>query len=310
MDQVIITGVNGFVGEHVAREFKSYGMHVIGVGHDKSSDTKLEGVIDEYIACDLLDSDAVNERLSFSAARAVVHLAGLANQGDSFNQPQRYMTDNGLMTHNLLQKALTEEAQARFIVISTGALYDPKQELPLTEESRIQPNSPYAVGKMFAENIVNYYGTRGVDTVIIRPFNHIGPGQLSGFLVPDLYDQLKEGSQTGIVRVGNLESQRDYTDVRDIAKAYGKIALAEALPRTLYNACSGKAVSGTTILQGLMAVMGLENIKVELDPSKARPNDTPVVTGSYERLKEDFGWEPTVPLETTIADFVNAKTAA
>lgn len=163
--KVLITGINGFVGEHVAHEFKDLGFSVSGVGHDKEPNEKVADLIDEYISCNLVDAEQVNSKISLVDTSAVVHLAGLASVGQSFEQPQRYITDNGLMAYNILQRASEDNMACRVVVISTGALYNPNQPLPLSEASETNPNSPYAVGKLMTEDVTKYFRGRGVDAV-------------------------------------------------------------------------------------------------------------------------------------------------
>ena len=129
------------------------------------------------------------------------------------------------MTYNLLDHAKTSNMQGRAIVVSSGALYDPNQPLPISEESATSPTSPYAIGKLASEHVVDYFRNRGLDAVIARPFNHIGPGQKEGFILPDIYAQLSSVGSGGEIQVGNLNTRRDYTDVRDIVAGYKALAL-------------------------------------------------------------------------------------
>lgn len=304
--EVLITGINGFVGEHLAREFKDLGYSVTGAGHDSTPNEKVVDIVDKYVSCDLLDTDQVNSRLNLSATSAVVHLAGLANVGESFDQPKRYMTDNGLMAFNILQRAADDKMPGRVVVVSTGALYDPTQPLPLSETSKTNPNSPYAVGKLMTEDVTKYFKGRGVDAVIARPFNHIGPGQGKGFILPDFYGQLA-ASEGGKISVGNIDTKRDYTDVRDIVRAYGKLALAATLLHDTYNICSGASLSGREILDLLISSMGLDDVTVEVDPTKIRPNDIMDIRGDASRLEDEVGWKPEINLQQTIQDFVDAQ---
>lgn len=190
-----------------------------------------------------------------------------------------------------------------------GALYNPQQSLPLTEGSSLLENSPYAVGKLGVEHVANYYRLRGLDVVVVRPFNHIGPNQNKGFLVPDLYTQLQTARQTNAtsISVGNLATRRDYTDVRDIARAYRLIALASNLNYSLYNICTGRSLAGTNILQLLQVEMGMHDIEPIIDETKVRPTDIMDIYGDASRLTSDTGWTPQIPIEQTIRDFVASQ---
>ncbi len=305
--KVLVTGVNGFVGEHVAREFKNRGFPIVGLGYDDSANERVAPLLDEYIACNLLDEKAVIARLNLKNTQAIIHLAGWAAVGLSFERPQQFITENGVMVHNILAQASRDKMQGRAVVISTGALYDPNQPLPLTEASKTNPNSPYAVGKLMSEDVVRYHRMRGVDAVIARPFNHIGPGQGPGFLLPDLLQQLREAKETGTLLVGNIKTKRDYTDVRDIARAYAELALAATLKHDVYNICSGESISGETVLSDIQKVTGISDVKVEVDPSRIRPNDIEDIYGDASRLKEETGWAPEIAIKQTIQDFVAAS---
>lgn len=306
---ILVTGINGFVGEHVAREFVNRGFSVVGVGHDSEANEKVAPLLRTYVSCDMLDEAQVNDRLSMSGVRAIIHLAGLANVGQSFDKPQRFMTENGVMVNNVLAKALADEMPGRTVAISTGALYDSTQPLPLSEESRTYPNSPYAVGKLMAEDVVKYYRLRGTDAVIARPFNHIGPGQGPGFILPDLYEQLQSAEDSGNMMVGNIATKRDYTDVRDIARAYAELALAPSLEHDTYNICSGESLSGQTILNTIKEAAGVKDIEVRVDPAKIRPTDIDNIVGDSSRLRDELGWGPAITIEQTIKDFVASKTS-
>ncbi len=310
-ESILITGINGFVGEHVAREFKSRGFSVSGVGHQSQPAEKVSDLIDSYVSCNLLDEEQVNQRLPIASCRAVIHLASLANVGESFDQPRRYMTDNGVMVHNLLQRTKELHATSRIIVVSTGALYDPNQPQPLNESSATRPNSPYAIGKLMAEDVVEYYRLTGLDAVVVRPFNHIGPGQGLGFILPDFYKQLIESQENGEILVGNINTKRDYTDVRDIARAYGELALASTLNHSTYNICSGISLSGREILEYIQDEAKVGSVTITIDPDKVRPTDISEIRGDASRLQQETGWKPEIPIQQTIRDYIDfTKTAA
>ncbi|MGH7194758.1 MAG: GDP-mannose 4,6-dehydratase, partial [Candidatus Saccharimonadales bacterium] len=205
---------------------------------------------------------------------------------------------------NLFESALSQGAKPKFLVISSGSLYDAKAPLPLTEESPVVPGSPYAVSKIGQEQIALHYGLRGFECVIARPFNHIGPGQNPGFLVPDVAQQIiacEKGGRSEIL-VGNLDAKRDYTDVRDIVRAY-RLLLEKGESGQIYNVCSGKAVSGHDMVAGLMKAAGSE-APLKQDPSKMRPSDNPEIYGDSSKLRDATGWKPGIPLGTTLKDVI------
>lgn len=299
--KVVITGVNGFVGHHLARELHSQGVSVIGVSYEDALFDSLVDVVDEYFSVDL-----VNEWPDVGPVDSVIHLAGFAAVGPSFDAPQKYINGNSAMVTNLCEYYLRQETKPRIIVVSSGTIYSPNQSMPINESGDIGYNSPYSVSKILNENQCKYYRGRGLDCVVVRPFNHIGPGQAEGFILPDLYKQLSESTSDNIL-VGNLETRRDYTDVRDIVRAYAKLALAPTLSDDLYNICSGRSLSGVEILETLKKCMGKENVTTTVDESKIRPNDIPEIIGDSSKLQNEIDWHPEIPIDQTIADFVQSK---
>lgn len=303
MKRILVTGANGFVGQHLVKELADNGMAVTGVGGRVGSSSKPPHV-DEYMVLDLNDASAVS-KLDFSGIDGVVHLAGLAAVGPSFERPLDYMTTNIGIEINLFEAALAQKASPKFLIISSGSLYDSKAPLPLTEESAVVPASPYAVSKIGQEQMGFHYGLRGFGCVVARPFNHIGPGQNPGFLAPDVAQQIIacEKGESSEILVGNLDAKRDYTDVRDIVRAY-RLLLEKGESGQIYNVCSGRAVSGHDMVAGLMAAAG-SRAPLKEDPSRMRPADTPEIYGDAGKLAEATGWKPEISLETTLTDVIN-----
>lgn len=307
MPNVLVTGVNGFVGQHLARELHSRGCGVIGTGHSEPAAPSIAELLENYVACDLTDAAQV-ERLPLDKVDAVISLAGLANVGGSFDRPDEYKHVNVAVLATVCDRLLSLGAAKRVIAVSSGAVYDPNQPQPLSEDSRtVQDGSPYALSKLLMEQSAADFRKRGLDCVIVRPFNHSGPGQRAGFIIPEVYKKIRNAQSTGEpVLVGNLKTKRDYTDVRDIVRAYTDLALAERLEHDTYNVCSGRSVSGQAIVDLLCKELGVENIKIAVDQSLLRPNDPPELYGTYARLKAATDWQPVIPLEQTIKDFVAA----
>lgn len=305
--KVLVTGVNGFVGKHLARELVSRDDEVIGVGREATPAPEIKDLLADYFACDLMDQKAV-DKLPLEGIDGIISLAGLARVGDSFSDPEKYKTVNVGVLSNLLQVLLDKKLNPRIIAVSTAYVYDPNQALPITEQSKlIDDGSPYAKSKLAMEEATKDFRAKGLEAIIVRPFNHIGPGQEEGFLVPDLYAKLMAAKNTGqVIKVGNLSTKRDYTDVRDVVKAYGDLAHAEELKHDVYNICSGKSVAGQEILDLLSNLSGA-NVQAEADPALMRPNDNPDLYGSHQRLHAETGWQPQIPLQKTLEDFVASQ---
>jgi GDP-4-dehydro-6-deoxy-D-mannose reductase len=302
MKNILITGANGFVGQHLAKELSNNGYSVHGIGGEMGSSDPVD-YFSTYKTVDLRSAQET-AAIDLSAIDGVVHLAGLAAVGPSFGDPMLYIETNVGIEVNLFEAALAQNAKPRFLIISSGALYDPSAPLPLNEDSPVSPSSPYAVSKLGQEQMAQYYAGRGFECVIGRPFNHIGPGQGPGFIVADLAQELMtaEREQKASILIGNLDSERDFTDVRDIVQAY-RLLLEKGRAGELYNICSGTPVSGHQILSGLLEA-SKSSITTEPDPSKMRPADNPIIYGSHEKLSHDTGWQPTIPLQTTLIDVI------
>lgn len=300
-ERIAISGVNGFVGHHLAQALHSEGMYIIGIGTDLNLSKNLNGIVDEYYAQDLIE-----QWPDTGSVKAVIHLAGLAAVGPSFENPQKYINSNSTMVTNLCEYYLGHEYSPRIVLVSSGAIYSSDQPMPITERSEVGFNSPYAVSKILNENQAAYYRSRGLNCIVARPFNHIGPGQKTGFILPDFYERISMTKESTI-SVGNIATRRDYTDVRDIVKAYSLLSLAPALDDVVYNICSGHSLAGTDILNKLKSVMNRTDITFEIDPALVRPTDIPEIVGDSSRLQNELGWQPHYTIDETIRDFVEQK---
>ncbi len=303
LQKIVITGVNGFVGKHLVRELTDHGVKVVGVDRSSAADGSISDRLAGYFVADLAQTWPKIED-----ATAVIHLAGLAAVGPSFNNPQDYININSAIFTNMAEYYLKNGNKPRLIVVSSGAIYDPLQPMPLSEASEVGYTSPYAVSKVLVENQCAYYRNIGLDCIVARPFNHIGPGQKGGFLLPDLLEQLNEAQSSGKpLLVGNLKTKRDYTDVRDVVRAYRLLATNESLANNTYNICSGISVAGDEILNIVQEMTDTKDVTVEVDQTRVRPNDPIDIVGDNSRLKHDTGWQPEIDIKTTIFDFVRSK---
>lgn len=307
---ILVTGINGFVGKHLARELAGRGVDVIGVGQrEPTASPDISDVLKGYFQCDVTDKDQV-VALPLQDIDCVINLAGLANVGASFDNPDLYMKINVEVLSVLGEELFSANPSARMIAVSTGALYDPRQPMPLSEDSKvITDGSPYALSKLAMEETARSLRESGQDCIVVRPFNHIGPGQGLGFLIPDLAEKLKNADpKNPRITAGNLKTIRDYTDVRDIARAYADLATADSLSHELYNVCSGTGLSGEDIVKELCDAfsMDFEKFVIDVDQSLIRPSDPTKIIGDNSRLKTDAGWRPSIPLSTTVKDIVRS----
>jgi GDP-4-dehydro-6-deoxy-D-mannose reductase len=310
--QVLIAGINGFVGHHVAKQLNERNISVVGIGNQPNLQEDLYGKVDDYISCDLTNPADV-ARIKLRGISAIINLAGFAKVGDSRGQGELYSRVNVGVHTTLYQECLDQGASPRIIAVSTGAVYDPNQPMPITEDSDLitdNETNEYVISKKNMEQEVTKFNQKGLHCIIARPFNHTGPGQLPGFLLPDLYEQLMASQKNGTpLMVGNLETKRDFTDVRDVARAYINLALADGsnLNSDIYNICSGKSIQGKTVLAILAEACGIDNLHTQVDESRLRANDVMDIYGSNSKLKEDTAWQQTIEINQTIQDFVKEK---
>jgi GDP-4-dehydro-6-deoxy-D-mannose reductase len=256
---------------------------------------------------DLLDAAAVRAAVRERRPRAVFHLAALASVPRSWSNPAEPLRDNVAMTLNLLEAVRSEAPETAVLVASSGEVYGPPARLPVDEEAALRPSNPYAVSKAACDLLAGQYAdAHGLRIVRARAFNHAGPGQSDEYVVGTLTRQVAEAELAGdgrvTVRVGNLDSARDFTDVRDVVRAYA--AMAELTPG-IYNICSGRSVSVRELVELLSGATEVE-VVAAVDAGRVRAHDVPEVRGSAERLRAATGWAPEIPLPRTVGDAVAA----
>ncbi|WP_162564252.1 MULTISPECIES: GDP-mannose 4,6-dehydratase [Microbacterium] len=296
---IVVTGADGFVGQHVVKQALQAGHEVRGIRRSASPADPASTLV-----ADLTERWPVPE-----PPDGIIHLASLAAVGRSFDAPQEYISANTAMLTRIGEGLLAAGTpRTRVIVVSTGALYSPGRG-PADESRPLAMSSPYAVSKGAVELQCAYYRSRGIDMVIVRPFNHIGPGQSKGFLVPDLVDAVDALSGDAPLRVGNLDTRRDYTDVRDVAAAYvGLLEAPQVSP--VYNIASGRSLSGREILEAACRSLGREVPQTIVDASRIRPTDPQEIVGDASLIRRELGWAPKIGYEQSIADFVASRRPA
>jgi GDP-4-dehydro-6-deoxy-D-mannose reductase len=292
--RVLITGASGFAGAHLARACADAGEEVVDLSRSSG------------LRVDLLDAGAVRAAVRDAAPDVVHHLAARAHVGESWRMPEAYVRDNASMTFHLLDAVREEAPGAAVVVAASSELYGPPAELPVDESAPLRPQNPYAVSKAGADLLAGFFAdAHGLRVVRARPFNHAGPGQEPIYAIASFTRQVAAGIVAGdaTVRVvtGDPDARRDYTDVRDVVRAYRE--LAGAGEPGVYNICSGQPASAAELLAALGRVTGVE-IDHVVDDSLRRANEVMEIRGSYDRLHAATGWEPQIPLEQTLADTV------
>ncbi len=299
--KILVTGASGFAGSYLIRELATQPDNAVYATTQTDKTSESENL--HWHQCDLLDTLAVNELIDSIEPDQIYHLAAYSSPGESFKEPLKSINETIAIQVNLFEACILAGITPRVLVVSSGQIYSKTGRLPLNEESTLDSNSPYAVAKLAQENLAAYYGNRGFESIIARPFNHIGPGQSLGFLVSDLANQIvkaEAGSGPAEIRVGNLSSKRDFTDVRDIVSAYVGLMMKGKVTE-VYNICSGKSVSGQEILSLLIEQVKCK-ITVTIDQNRMRPSDIADLYGDHSKLTEATGWEPHMPLAQTLKE--------
>jgi GDP-4-dehydro-6-deoxy-D-mannose reductase len=304
--RVFLTGATGFAGSHLVSRLLAAGHHIIALVHGPSSKVSLPAHARlEQVAGDLLDVAVVKTAVSQARPDVIYHLAGQASPAISWEKPGQTLALNSVGTANLLQAAVSY-GRPRVVVVTSADLYGnvSAADLPLTEATLPEPAHPYGVSKWAASQLVPLFWQHfGLPVVEVRPFNHIGPQQALGFVVPDFASQLaaiKLGQKSNRMSVGNLDAQRDFTDVRDVVRAYMMLA-EKGEPGQAYLVCSGQPVTIHTLLTTLSDLAGVD-IRIEHDPARMRPLDMPCLYGSYEKINACTGWQPEIHLRQSLAD--------
>lgn len=315
--RVLITGVTGFAGRHLAEHCSARGAVVVGLGRSTAPDPELSGQLDDFLEVNLLNSAETAEAVGGCAPDRVFHLAAEASVIRSWEDPARAMHSNLFTAIPVLEAVRREAPEARLLVACSGEEYGRPELLPVSEEHPLRPQNPYALSKATVDLAAGFYADAyGMFVVRTRSFNHAGPGQTGDYVVPSLVRQIAQAEIEGrgdselVVTTGNVDARRDFTDVRDVVRAYW-LAL-EQCPPGAYNVCSGRPTAVREILDGLSAESSLE-VRQRTDPKLLREHEVMEIYGSHEKLTAACGWQPEIPLAQTLRDTLDwwrAKLAA
>jgi GDP-D-mannose dehydratase len=305
--RALITGINGFVGGHLAEHLLSSGLwEVAGVARQPAIALKtLTGRV-TYVAADLSDREQTLGALARIRPDVIFHLAGQSNVPHAFADPHTTVQTNIGAQLNLFLGVLQLRIDPLIIVASSNEIYGlvRPEDLPVNEQTPLRPVNPYAVSKAAQDLFAyQYHISHRLRTIRLRPFNHIGPRQTEAFVVPAFAAQIariETGLQPPVLRVGNLAAERDFSDVRDIVRAY-ELAALHGEVGAAYNVGSGQAVGVQRILD-ILLTFSTHDIQIEPDPSRMRPSDVPRVVCDASRFHADTGWTPRIPLEQTLFD--------
>lgn len=302
MPKALVTGCHGFAGTHLRSLLRERGWTVAGL--DRVEAAAIPG--EECITADLTDETAARRAIDEAAPDVVFHLAGLSDAGTG-RTFRATLAANVLGTVNLFAALRERRRPLRVVNVGSSAQYGaiPPQENPIVETASLRAEGVYGWSKAAAEAVaLAHQGVGGIEVVAVRPFNHSGPGEPPHLVASAFARQIAavEGGAEPVIRVGNLDSVRDISDVRDIVRGYVDLA-EKGIPGRVYNLCSGRGTRIADLLRMLLDKTPA-SIEVRSDPARQRPSDLPLQVGDFARARRDLGWSPRIPLENTLADLL------
>jgi GDP-4-dehydro-6-deoxy-D-mannose reductase len=300
----LVTGATGFAGSHLVDHLLEHNSRVAAWAHVRDREPHL--VHDSRVlweSVDLLDRAAVARAIATLQPSAIYHCAGIAHVGESWSQRVRALSVNVLGTHHVLEGVRDAGLRCPVLVTGSALVYRPSNTF-LREDDPIGPSDPYGVSKLGQEMLAarQFQGP----VFIVRPFNHAGPRQSPAYVTSSFARQIAEieaGLHEPVLHVGNLDPQRDITDVRDTVRAY-HLVVKHGTPARPYNVCSGRAYRIGDLLDRMIE-RSRTPIRIELDPARLRPSDNPIIAGDRTRIGRETGWEPRIPIQQTLDDLLD-----
>lgn len=293
MKRLLVTGLDGFVGLHVKQALEG-------------SQSPRYRLAMPREAIELTDPETIARAIEDTQPECVLHLAAQSFVPASLKDPRPTYEVNFFGTLNLLQALKTNGFCGRMLYVGSAEVYGAvrTEDLPITESCPMRPRSPYGVSKAAAELLCYQWAqTQNMDIVMARPFNHVGPGQATHFVVPDFARQLTEikfGRRDSVIRVGNIDVTRDFTDVRDVVEAYFTL-IEDGDAGEVYNVCSGHEYGVRDVLNELIRLAGIE-CEIVVDENRLRSAEQQRACGSFEKLAKRTGWAPRIALSESLRD--------
>lgn len=308
---VLITGAGGFAGRHLISELeRNTDWAVVGIGRRPAGDSART----RMLVCDLQNRELVDRTIAHYRPDAIVHLAAQSYVPRSLASPAETIVNNAVGQINLFEACIAARIEPVILVIGSSDEYGfaNPSEMPVDEDQPLRPGNPYAVSKITQDMLgYQYFRSHGLPIVRLRPFNHFGPGQSDRFVIGSFARQVAQ-AEAGMIEptvlTGDLSSQRDFCDVRDVVRAY-RLAIDLCEPGEVYNIASGTARSIESVLNLLLGMANVE-IKARQDEARLRPSDTPVMVGSARKFRDATGWNPDIEIERSLLDTLNFWRAA
>lgn len=308
MKKALITGVAGFAGSHLARYLLTQKITVYGLFHPEHTTTNVDEIRSRInlIPCNLLGKLDLGKKILIANPDYVFHLAAYSSPAESFKNPAKTLKNNIVSELNLLETLVKEKSKAKILIIGSSDEYgQPISNLPIDEKTPLVPISPYALSKVVQDLLgYQFFANHKLQIVRVRPFNHIGPMQSRAFVIPSFAAQVVslESKGGGTMKVGNLRSWRDFTDVRDMVRAY-LLALEKGKPGEVYNIGSGKPIKIWDVLKKLIALSNVK-IKVIQDKKLLRPVEINKIYCDFSKFNKQTGWKPQIPISKTLSDTI------
>lgn len=308
--RVLITGITGFVGSHLAEFALGQGAEVYGSYRWRSRMENIEAIKNRLhlVECELTDAVSVTKMIDDVKPDRIFHLAAQSFVPTSWHAPQQTLSNNIISQLNIFEAIRGTDTRIQLAGSSEeyGLVYP--EETPIKETNPLRPLSPYGVSKVTQDMMgYQYYRSYGIYIIRTRAFNHTGPRRGQVFVTSNFARQvamIEKGLQEPVVKVGNLEARRDYTDVRDIIRGYWLSLDGGCQPGEVYNICSGNSWKIQAVLDHLLSLSKVK-VKVEVDPERLRPSDVPILVGDSTRFNKATGWKPEIPIEKTLEDLLN-----
>jgi len=298
---ILVTGGSGFAGGHLLDRLA--GREAVTSWHRPNTATPTRWRDVAWSGIDLLDRASVAREIAALKPSRIYHIAGAPHVDQAWHNVRPHLETNVLGTHHVLDAVRRLNTPCRVLVVSSAMIYE-ASSAPLTENTPLVPSTPYGVSKLAQDTLaLRAAAEDDLDLVVARPFNHAGPRQDPGFVISSFARQVasvERGLSRPEIVVGNLDAERDFTDVRDVVGAYERL-MAGGRRSTAYNVCSGRAVRVGDLLDQLIHLAKLK-IDVVVDRTRLRPSDTPRIVGDATRIKNDVGWTPEIPLARLLAD--------